>query len=139
MSTPWDLRFFAKLERRLVRLSNCVSLVTIIESYCGRHSKVDVVLYRLNRREVGSGVQERFEMVRFLPEDESLAFRFFPHGPPFLNSGSAWRETTGWLSHVVSSDRPIWELDLVRVEEYPKKTLPAHFRLREYHNSSVFR
>lgn len=136
MNTSLDAKFFAKLERRLVKPACCVAVATVIKSQYGLHDDVDVVLCRFRRREVAkSSFQEVFEIIRFLPEDKELALKFFPHGPPFLNSGPAWRETTGWLAPVVNSDRPIRELEFVRIEEYPQRTLPPHFRARVFYNT----
>jgi hypothetical protein len=132
-------KFFAKVERRLERIVDCVALVTVVKSQYGIHTEVDVVLYRLNRREVRFGGKETFELVRFLTQDKELAFNFFPHGPPFLNSGPAWKETTGWLAPVIDSYRTIQEHGLVMVEEYPQKILPTPFSLSTCPDSRVLR
>ncbi len=134
-----EVKFFAKVERRLERVIDCVAIVTVVRSQYGIHTEVDVVLYRLNRREVRFGGKETFELVRFLPQDKELAFNFFPHGPPFLNSGPAWKETTGWLAPVIDSYRTIYEPGLVMVEEYPQKILPTPFRLSACPDSRVLR
>lgn len=136
MRTSQDVKFFAKLERRLVKPTCCVAVATVIKSQYGFYDEVDVVLCRIRRREIAKAVfQEAFEIIRFLPEDKELAYKFFPYGPPFLNSGPAWRETTNWLARVVNSDRPIRELEFVRIEEYPQKALPPHFNLKVFYNA----
>jgi len=123
-------KFFAKLDRRLVRQVNCVAMVTIIKSQYGIHAETDVVMYRFRLTEHRPMGQENYEMVRFLPEDKEVALSFFPHGPPFLNSGSAWRETTGWLAPVVNLDVSPRDAGLVVVHNYPQR-LPPHFVVRK--------
>lgn len=140
MSTSQDEKFFAKIERRLIKRSCCVAVATIIKSQYGFHNEVDIILCRLRKREVTGVVSEEvFEIIRFLPEDKELALSFFPYGPPFLNSGPAWRETTGWLACVVNSDKPIRELEFVRIKEYPQRILPPHFNAKVFYNAFVSR
>ncbi len=126
-----DAKFFARLNRRLLRQSSFISVITISKSQYGVCSEVDVILYRFLKIEFNFSKEDRYEMVRFLPADKELAFSFFPHGPPFLNSGPAWRQTTDWLTPVVGLDKPIHHvIDLVRIDNYPQK-LPPHFVMRK--------